>query len=170
MAASGRLEEPLLQGSDTLYVERGPNLHVPDSRPSRREGAAGAPAAPPLLSSAGLMSSLAFSWVSPLLHRGSTQQQLQQEDLFQLPHHLVPAVCGRRLWARWHDVSNQGAWAIEGMGMGSRSQQCRQSEVCPNSLLNKSKSVHSYTLSCDPCCVCCAGAGPRRASASWRQA
>ncbi len=51
------------------------------------------------------LSAAAFSWVSPLLRRGSTQEQLHQRDLFDLPPHLLPAACGRRLLGKWRQVS-----------------------------------------------------------------
>lgn len=47
------------------------------------------------------LSSLTFAWVVPLLWHGSTQEQLHQRDLFELPAELHPAACGHRLLTCW---------------------------------------------------------------------
>ena len=69
---------------------------------SRREldgGAGGARGAPSCCSRA------LFSWVGPLLHRGSTQPQLHRRDLLPLPPDLEPEVCGGLLWSAWAKAS-----------------------------------------------------------------
>lgn len=50
------------------------------------------------------LSAASFAWVSPLLRRGSTQEQLHQRDLYALPPHLLPAACGQRLLSKWRQV------------------------------------------------------------------
>ena len=61
------------------------------------------PPARPLRVGTSCLACLLFGWATPLLQRGSTQAQLQQHDLFQLPASLEPAACGRRLWGGWRE-------------------------------------------------------------------
>jgi hypothetical protein len=114
----GGLPEPLLEPRDEqshqLEVTSAPNpaLPCPLNQPRPPPGSAtarggGAPLGG--LGSAGGLSPLTFSWVAPLLHRGSTQGQLHHQDLFELPPSLLPAACGRRLWRHWLQVGRNDA-------------------------------------------------------------
>ena len=108
------LREKLLEPRDEWRDQQhdaaapGPALPRPPNQPRPPGGAAacGGGGGAPLgrLGSAGWLSSLTFSWVAPLLHRGRAQDQLHQGDLFDLPPSLLPATCGRRLWKRWLEV------------------------------------------------------------------
>ena len=84
--------------------------HLPSQRRPPLRGAAWAGGSTAGgLGSARWLSSLTFSWVAPLLQRGSTQGQLHQRDLLELPPSLLPAACGRRLWRRWLQVGRGAA-------------------------------------------------------------
>lgn len=110
MAERAALQEPLLparsdasDGGDVqlqLGDQAGPPTAASTPPPRSRP-----PPPPGVLGAAGPLSLLAFSWVSPLLQRGSTQELLQQSDLFELPPDLLPSTCGQRLWSRWQAVS-----------------------------------------------------------------
>lgn len=111
MGSDVGLSEPLLPGppgdADEGDVEAsaGRPAAPHDSRPAAAVTAAAASAdslGP--LGSANPLSAATFSWVSPLLKRGSTQEQLHQRDLFALPPHLLPAACGQRLLGKWRQV------------------------------------------------------------------
>lgn len=110
------LREPLI--AQRYNDEEELTIDAHDS-PVRADSPTGSAAAPPAATAAAAtepelsigplgsrnpLSALAFSWVSPLLRRGSIQEQLHQRDLFALPPRLQPAACGRRLWARWTQV------------------------------------------------------------------
>jgi hypothetical protein len=61
-------------------------------------GTLGPPAGP-----ANFCSRMFFSWVSPLLQRGSTRQ-LHQDDMFHLEPDLEPSHCSQVLWNEWTKV------------------------------------------------------------------
>ncbi len=111
--ASGSLREPLL-APDTLagIHERsaGPTNAAPCEHGPCCGDARFPPSPPKLLGSSNWLSSLTFAWVAQLLRRGSTQPQLPQEDLLDLPRELQPAACGELLWRRWLAV---GACGLE---------------------------------------------------------
>lgn len=110
MGSDAGLREPLLPGpSDdaedgdvAASAGRPPPPH--DSQPAAAAAAAISADSLGPLGSANPLSAAAFSWVSPLLKRGSTQEQLHQRDLFALPPHLLPAACGQRLLGKWRQV------------------------------------------------------------------
>ncbi|KAK9831669.1 hypothetical protein WJX74_005261 [Apatococcus lobatus] len=60
-----------------------------------RSGAAG------LGNARALFASLSFNWVGSLLASGSRKEQLDDTDLFELDHPLLPAVCCRNLFRAW---------------------------------------------------------------------
>lgn len=113
---SAGLRQPLLAGStDAGDVESvtasAPGPSALDSQPATAAAAATTPVAAESLGPLGspnLLSAAAFSWVSPLLRRGSTQEQLHQRDLFALPPQLQPAACGQRLLGKWRQVGLAG--------------------------------------------------------------
>lgn len=114
MAESAALLEPLLPAGSDASDDASEREQLEDRAPpptaAGRPPPPSCPSAPTaILGAAGPLSSLAFSWVSPLLQRGSTQEQLQQSDLYELPPHLLPSTCGRLLWSKWHAVSTPGA-------------------------------------------------------------
>jgi hypothetical protein len=113
--ASSPLQEPLLadNSSASNHRQSASSAGLTNSAP-REDGHRGGggvccePAVLGPLGSRSWLSALTFSWVGKLLRRGSAQLQLNQEDMFDLPHELQPATCGHLLWRCWLTV---GCWA-----------------------------------------------------------
>jgi hypothetical protein len=93
------VRQPLLSPDDD-----GQSALLPEDQGPRSAGRSEAEPAASATDSRSYLARLTFGWVSPLLHHGSTQPQLHQHDLFELPGNLHPAACGRLLRRRWHEV------------------------------------------------------------------
>ncbi|KAL4856242.1 ABC transporter C family member 13 [Chlorella vulgaris] len=92
------VRQPLLPPDDD-----GQSALLPEDQGPRSAGRSEAEPAATATDSRSYLARLTYGWVSPLLHRGSTQPQLHQHDLFELPANLHPAACGRLLRRRWHE-------------------------------------------------------------------